>query len=126
MDGILYAVACALGFATTENALYVYYLGPKLLLLRAFTATLAHVAFSGLVGYAMGSTKFGSRNLVPAAVAAVVVLHGLYDYLLSHPSLGNAAGLALLPVSLLILWVAVERACRESPFREDAAAPPGN
>ncbi len=122
MDGIVYAVACALGFATAENALYVYLLGPKLLVLRAFTSTLAHVAFSGLVGYAMGSAKFGKRNLVPLALAVVVTLHGLYDYLLSHSRLGNASGLALVPMSLLMLWWAVERACKKSPFRETPTA----
>jgi RsiW-degrading membrane proteinase PrsW (M82 family) len=48
MDGIVYLVACALGFATVENALYALQGGGRLLLFRACTSTLAHVGFSGL------------------------------------------------------------------------------
>ena len=130
MDGIVYAVAAALGFATVENALYAFYLGPQLLVARAFTSTLAHVAFSGMVGYHMGRAKFkdgGRKRLVLRALLAVVVLHGTYDLVLAWsagPTGSEAVGrqtiLVMVPAMLLLLFWAMQRACAASPFRPEA------
>ena len=47
MDGIVYGAAAALGFTAIENALFLFESGdPLLLLVRGFTATLGHVAFT--------------------------------------------------------------------------------
>lgn len=127
MDGIIYMVACALGFATVENALYALQGGGRLLLLRAFTSTLAHVGFSGLLGYKLGVAKFRERGgvwLVLRAFFAVVVLHGVYDLLLAYGGAKHAptwvarATLALMiPTLLLLLSYATHHAAKESPFR---------
>jgi RsiW-degrading membrane proteinase PrsW (M82 family) len=127
MDGIVYMVACALGFATVENALYALQGGGGLLFLRAFTSTLAHVGFSGLLGYTLGVAKFrrhGRAWRVLGAFAAVVVLHGVYDLLLAYGAAKHAPDwiargvLALmLPTLLLLLWHASNLASKASPFR---------
>ncbi|MHC4971678.1 MAG: PrsW family intramembrane metalloprotease [Planctomycetota bacterium] len=126
MDGIVYMVACALGFATVENALYALQGGGQLLVFRAFTSTLAHVGFSGLLGYKLGVAKFRKRGgawLVLRAFAAVVVLHGVYDLLLAYSAAKHAPDwvargtLALMvPTLLLLLWYATNLASKASPF----------
>jgi RsiW-degrading membrane proteinase PrsW (M82 family) len=124
MDGIVYMVACALGFATVENALYALHGGGQLLVFRAFTSTLAHVGFSGLLGYKLGVARFRERGgawLVLRAFAVVVVLHGVYDLLLAakHMPEWVARGtLALMvPTLLVLLWYATNLASKASPFR---------
>lgn len=109
MDGIVYAVAVALGFATVENALYATAYGGDILVYRAFTSTLAHVAFTGLWGYA-----FGLRARRVRGFAAGVALHGAYDLLLSPGAPHLLALLALLPALLLVLYLAVRSANRHA------------
>lgn len=105
MDGIVYAVAVALGFATVENALYARAFGGDVIVYRAFTSTLAHVAFSGLWGYAFGLGRRGAP-----AFAASVGLHGAYDLLLSPGAPHLLALGVLLPALLFVLYLAVRAA----------------
>jgi RsiW-degrading membrane proteinase PrsW (M82 family) len=109
MDGIVYAVAVALGFATVENALYATVYGGDVLVYRAFTSTLAHVAFTGLWGFAFGL----HRRRLPA-LAAGVALHGAYDLLLSPGAPHLLALVALLPALLFVLYLAVRSANRHA------------
>jgi RsiW-degrading membrane proteinase PrsW (M82 family) len=128
MDGIIYMVAAALGFATVENVVYALHAGEQLLLYRAFTSTLAHVGFSGLLGYALGRAKFLQRGggfLVARALFAVVVLHGAYDWFLAYGSdpktpelIARAALFVMVPGLLLLLYVATNLALKASPFRD--------
>jgi len=131
MDGLVYAIAAGLGFATVENALYAASLGPALLVQRAFTSTLAHAAFSGLLGYGLAKTKFGGGpRPVAAAFLGVVGLHGAYDLALqlgadpaapeiySRVVIGTAV-----PALLLALYGALNRASAESPYRRRRATP---
>ncbi len=126
MDGILYAAAAALGFATVENALYGFQLGNGLVLPRAFTSALAHLGFSGLVGYHLGLARFRGRGrvwLVLRALLAVVVMHGFYDLLLARgatEAISRGAILLTVPLLLLMLWWAANCADRLSPFRDDS------
>jgi RsiW-degrading membrane proteinase PrsW (M82 family) len=109
MDGIVYAVAVALGFATVENALYGIVFGGSVLIFRACTSALAHVAFSGLWGYA-----FGIRRRAAVAFAAAAALHGAYDLLLSPGAPHLLALVVLLPALLLVLYFAVRSANRQA------------
>ena len=128
MDGIIYAVAAALGFATVENTLYAFLVGDEVIVYRAFTSTLAHVGFSGLLGYQLGRAKFidhGGRWIVLRALFAVVVLHGTYDLLLAystHPlapaGLAQGTVVVMVPLLLLLLCWATHQADLASPFRE--------
>jgi len=133
MDGIVYAVAAALGFATVENVLYALRLGPSVLVFRAFTSTLAHVAFSGLIGYEIGLARTHARGRwtrVLAALLAMVGLHGAYDLLLSTAAEPAASPLTakltiavMIPTLLLLLRAALRLADRASPFRPGAGPP---
>jgi RsiW-degrading membrane proteinase PrsW (M82 family) len=117
MDGIIYAVAAALGFATVENVLYAIVLGDAVLIYRSFTSTLAHVGFSGLVGYHLGLAKFrerGGARLVLAGLFAAVALHGVYDLIVTKWMVA-----VMVPFVLIVLWWAMRLADRASPFRED-------
>src|SRR5690606_8499031 len=53
-DGIMYAVMVSMGFAATENIMYVIEGGYQVAFLRAFTAVPAHATFGVLMGYFMG------------------------------------------------------------------------
>lgn len=83
-DGIVYAVAVSLGFATLENILYTFQYGMSTGVIRAFTAVPAHATFAILMGYYMGKAKFSNKknqhNLLGLLLA--IVFHGLYDFFL--------------------------------------------
>jgi RsiW-degrading membrane proteinase PrsW (M82 family) len=51
----------SMGFACTENILYVLEGGYEVAIMRAFTAVPAHATFGILMGYYMGKAKF-SKN----------------------------------------------------------------
>lgn len=83
-DGIMYAVMVSMGFAATENIMYVIEGGYQVAILRAFTAVPAHATFAVLMGYFMGKAKFAKNrykyNLLGLFLA--VLFHGLYDFFL--------------------------------------------
>ena len=128
MDGIIYAIAAALGFATVENVLYgVLFDSPRLILYRAFSSTLAHVGFSGILGYHVGRAKFMPRlgkRRTALALLGVTVVHGVYDWMLVRtgpdggPALiARSAILVVVPALLCTLSWKMKRADRASPFR---------
>lgn len=91
----------ALGFATTENILYAQTYGDTVIVFRFVLATLGHLLFSSLWGFALGSrvTLFLSMVLLSA------LTHGLYDWFL----ITERPVLAIL--LLVVMW---------SGFRETA------
>jgi RsiW-degrading membrane proteinase PrsW (M82 family) len=123
LDGVVYGVALALGFATLENFLFVMRLGLGVAWQRALFAVPAHALFGATMGYYAGRAKFDrgpalwrDRGLCLAAPSA---FHGLYDYALDH-GLGARVWVAISLLSLS-LWTfvlrRVHRAQRASPFR---------
>ncbi|MCF7560928.1 PrsW family glutamic-type intramembrane protease [Sabulilitoribacter multivorans] len=83
-DGIVYAVMVSMGFAATENILYVLEGGYKTALIRAFTAVPAHATFGILMGYYMGKAKFSNNRVVLnlTGLLLAIVFHGAYDFFL--------------------------------------------
>ncbi|QRM90552.1 PrsW family intramembrane metalloprotease [Lacinutrix sp. WUR7] len=83
-DGIVYAVMVSMGFAATENIMYVMQGGLEAALLRAFTAVPAHATFAIIMGYFIGKAKFSKNkttwNLLGLLLA--VIFHGTYDFFL--------------------------------------------
>ncbi|MEZ4792166.1 MAG: PrsW family glutamic-type intramembrane protease [Gelidibacter sp.] len=83
-DGIVYAVMVSMGFAATENIMYVLQGGFETAVVRAFTAVPAHATFAILMGYYMGKAKFSNNrvllNLTGLLLAAL--FHGVYDFFL--------------------------------------------
>lgn len=83
-DGIIYAVMVSMGFAATENIVYVINGGYGVALIRAFTAVPAHATFAILMGYLMGKAKFtkNSWQLNLLGLSLAVLFHGAYDFFL--------------------------------------------
>jgi RsiW-degrading membrane proteinase PrsW (M82 family) len=85
LDGIVYAVAAALGFATVENLAYVLQGGAAVGLLRAFLAVPGHAFFGAVMGFYMGLAKFAAGRRETGWLITGVLLataaHTLYDAL---------------------------------------------
>ena len=83
-DGIIYAVMVSMGFACTENILYVLEGGFTTGILRAFTAVPAHATFGVLMGYYMGKAKFSKNRIVQnfKGLLLATLFHGAYDFFL--------------------------------------------
>lgn len=88
IDGIVYAVAASLGFATLENLIYVMFdeQGLMVALLRAFTAVPAHALDGAILGYFLGIAKFSHQSkqnmLIRRGLFMAILFHGLYDFFL--------------------------------------------
>jgi RsiW-degrading membrane proteinase PrsW (M82 family) len=131
LDGLVYGVAVALGFATLENLLYVSRLGVEVGWQRALFAVPAHALFGGAMGYYAGRAKFAARaRRSPHAdrvlcLALPALFHGAYDFALLH-GLDWKVWVAISALSLG-LWVfvlrRVRRAQRASPYRPKTMPP---
>ena len=123
LDGVVYGVAVALGFATLENVLYVARLGLTVGWQRALFAVPAHALFGATMGYYAGRTKFDRGGALwrdrLLCLAAPTLFHGGYDYALHH-GLGARVWIVI-SLASAGLWVfvlrRVHRAQRASPFR---------
>ena len=121
LDGIVYGAAVALGFASVENVYYLLGTGdPSVVVMRAFTATLGHVAFTGSLGFFFGVAKFSRPSYRPwlmlAGWTSAVLLHGAYDFFLFGQ--GNwrfLSLLLLLPLMLVLLGLKIRILRARSP-----------
>lgn len=85
LDGIVYAVLIAMGFATWENVAYADRFGWPTVIVRALTAVPAHLSFAIVQGYFAGLAKFDAERrtrLLALGLGLAVLLHGLYDLLI--------------------------------------------
>lgn len=128
VDGIVYAAAAGLGFATLENIMYVFSafdtsLGLALQtgLVRGVISVPGHVLFAAMWGYALGMARFAPEGKQVGIIAGGLLLamaaHSLFNLLLS-----NAVGSAiLLLVVIPALWFLVgkriDRALFSSIYR---------
>lgn len=117
MDGLVYAAAASLGFASAENFFYILRYGPEVILLRGPLSTLAHLVFGGFWGYALGRSqaRFGGWLIVAAGLIVAAFLHGLFDLavLAEFPLLS----IALVAVGAAWIMSRFNWARRISPFR---------
>lgn len=106
-DGVMFPTAAAMGFATTQTAVYLWGAPPLgTELLRAMLAVPAGLAFAQLWGYALGRDKYkrlGGRFFNGAFVVAVL-FHGIYDHIVF--SRGPAALIAAVPLLVCVGLVA--------------------
>ncbi len=120
MDGVVYAVAAALGFAATENLFYATTYGLAVGVFRAFITDLAHASFSGIVGYYLGRAKFDPRHatgLLARGLGVAIVLHGLYDFLIIGGVVPPAFGIFMVLATYAYLNRKIVQAQKLSPFR---------
>lgn len=83
-DGIVYAVMVSMGFAATENVMYVLQGGMEIAIMRAFTAVPAHATFAILMGFFMGKAKFSKNRIFLnlTGLCLAILFHGAYDFFL--------------------------------------------
>lgn len=90
LDGIIYCVIAALGFALVENVMYVFRFsanGDSVWLIRAIISVPAHMLLGIIMGYYMGLAKFTadkrkSKRYYRLSLFAPAVLHGLFNFVL--------------------------------------------
>ncbi len=120
MDGVIYGITAALGFAAVENLLYTASFGLKVVPARAILASLAHASFSGLAGYYLGLAHCqpqGAPNRVAIGLAAAAVLHAVYDLVVTAPGVGPVLVLAMVYALYRFLRQRIQQAQALSPFR---------
>ena len=111
LDGIVYGVFAALGFATVENIIYVvftYSNNPFIGLYRGIFSVPAHGVFGITMGYYLSLYKFNTDNKGKAlnyrkSLIMPVILHGIFDFIL----MANIPELTLLfvPYVVFIWWI---------------------
>jgi protease PrsW len=114
LDGIIYSVIIAMGFATLENINYVLKFGFMTGLLRMFLSVPAHAAFGAIMGYHVGVAKFAPRyatgHLIKGLLLAIF-FHGIFDFFLflqDSPLVKQHISNSLLLVgALLSYWIAI-------------------
>mgnify|MGYP001099746230 CR=1 FL=1 len=122
IDGMVYATAAALGFASVENVIYVINswlsggaeMGVMVLAGRSVLSVPAHALFSSLWGLALGWHK-KRRNLKSALMVALgllggMVLHALFNFLTSRNLFGGFIFLAFLGLSWRMVFLLIRRA----------------
>lgn len=90
LDGIIYAVYAALGFATVENVIYVVFrfaTNPYIGLYRGILSVPAHTLFAVTMGYYLSLAKFShnereSKLYLRKALIIPLILHGIFDFIL--------------------------------------------
>ncbi|MBZ9713978.1 PrsW family intramembrane metalloprotease [Deinococcus multiflagellatus] len=105
MDGLVYAVTAALGFALMENLTYTLGFGSGAGAWHAVFATLAHALFSAPQGYALGGLHWQrGRAWVVQGLLVSVILHAVFNGLLvggaGWPQLAALGAITVLMVVL--------------------------
>jgi RsiW-degrading membrane proteinase PrsW (M82 family) len=128
MDGIVYAVAAATGFATAENFWFMHG-QPSVILSRGPIAVAIHILFAAFWGGAMGHAR-GLPNrsrrflIITLGVAMASFVHGAFDaivFSVGHEiSLGQARTLQILLVTACFAFLRwrMKVALSQSPFRK--------
>lgn len=85
-DGVIYATAAGLGYATVLNVQFVVSNGGVDLgtgVISMAVAALAQASFSGITGYFLGRAKFESEQVwwMPLGITLAAVFNGLFNWL---------------------------------------------
>lgn len=83
VDGIIYAITAALGFAATENLFYTVRFGAQVAVVRSVVTSLAHASFAGVYGVAAGRVHMGlgSKKNIFVSFIIAALLHSFYDFI---------------------------------------------
>ena len=88
LDGIVYCVMSALGFATIENIMYVVFRFSDVEsvgLYRGFLSVPAHMLFAITMGYYLSLAKFSTvpeqfQAYLKKSLTVPAILHGIFDF----------------------------------------------
>ncbi|HEY78676.1 MAG TPA: PrsW family intramembrane metalloprotease [Dehalococcoidia bacterium] len=123
-DGIVYASAAALGFASLENVFYMFSMGWEVILLRGPISTMAHVLFSVIWGYPLALRKLkrrGAMTLLLFGLLAAMAAHGLFNFVLFTQ---NWFALLIFPIIAglsVVLGLMLRHSRRISTFKDKVA-----
>jgi RsiW-degrading membrane proteinase PrsW (M82 family) len=113
-DGVIYATAAGLGYATVLNIQFVLSNGGVDLgtgVIRMAIVALAQASFSGITGYFLGRAKFESEQVwwMPLGITLAAVFNGLFNWLRGLVVQTNVSlsGAAVNPWPGLVLAAAV-------------------
>jgi len=121
MDGIVYGVSAAIGFATLENIFYVLEGGFGVALLRAFLSVPGHALEGAIIGYYMGMRKMtpeSPRKFILTGLIIAILFHGAYDFVLFTET---PLGLFIIPIIIILYKIFKKNmyeALKSSPFRQ--------
>jgi len=102
IDGIIYAAALAIGFASFENFGYLPLIKGVVFLGRAFVTPLTHTVFASIWGYTVGRAFLAKRSILFASLVGIVLAglcHGLFNYLTFSYTLRFLSALLI-----LVIW----------------------
>ena len=123
MDGLVFAAAASLGFATLENFLYAWNFGAAVMVVRGPISTVAHVIFSSFWGYALGARSSDGDRSAPSVLVGLIlaaIFHGAFNLLVFIMPL---AAIGLLVVGGVWTVRRFRWAQRVSPFRQRRDGP---
>lgn len=126
MDGLIYASAAALGFASLENVSYLLTFGWKVILVRGPFSTLAHVLFSAMWGYLLGRKKVrrrGGHSLVWLGLVGSMAAHGFFDFFLLAQNGYEPLALLLFLAAGILFLALLSMADKVSPYRGKVGIP---
>ncbi|MDF2681399.1 MAG: conserved hypothetical rane protein [Brevibacillus sp.] len=117
-DGIVYAVAVSLGFATLENLFYLIINGLDIAFWRALLPVSSHALFAVWMGYYLGLAKFSKgvrkeRIFLWVSVVLPISLHALYNAIFL--SVQNWL-VVIVPFMLLLWWQGLKKVQRAHDF----------
>lgn len=139
MDGIVYAVAAGLGFATVLNFIYVLKHGGVDLdigSIRMVINALAHASFAGVLGYFIGQTRFEKTPIyyLPLGLTIAAALDGLFFFILERSSAGSLqfnpwttlifAGTVAMITLFIVFWLVARDNEETLRLAHEAANPP--
>ena len=113
IDGIVYAACVGLGFAGTENILYLLqsedWVGTGIM--RGITAVPAHFAIACAMGYFYSKRHFGDRSqLTMVCILAVpILIHWVYDALAFSEGVYPALSVIINALFVLLIWLVYKR-----------------
>lgn len=107
IDGIVYACIISLGFAAYENFFYLQFLEGFELMGRAIASPLTHGIFSSIWGFFVGKARLEKKPILLLACASIAIaalIHGLFDFFTTSPTLRLLSSLIILVFWLARIW----------------------
>ena len=116
MDGMIYMISAALGFAAIENMLVMFTLMPdgagtalSTLALRFVGATLLHALSSGLIGYFLAMSWFfqeHKKKLIVFGLIMATFFHAVFNMLIAFAQESNNPTIGLVYTTFLLIILA--------------------
>lgn len=128
MDGIIYAVSAALGFASIENGFYLLTAHlegavTEVFIMRALLSVPGHALFSSMWGYALGMTKFSNnpqrKDLIYKGLGLAMLCHAGFNFLLVTIPFASIGVFVLVPVMWKVVNNKIKEALEISPHKDE-------